>query len=67
MTKISSNHAENLARVPVGKSFFVQGVELVDLRFLYGVARRAGMRITMRSVESDEVYMTKGVRVWREK
>jgi len=50
-----------------GESFFVAGAALDDLRFLYAVARRSGMKVVIRSVEFDEVYMTKGVRVWREK
>ncbi len=49
-----------------GESFFVAGAELSDLRFLYAVARRAGMKVAIRSVELDEVYLAKGVRVWRE-
>lgn len=62
----NSNYRDNLAAMQLGESFFVAGAELSDLRFLYAVARRAGMKVAIRSVELDEVYLAKGVRVWRE-
>lgn len=67
MTTGNSKYRDNLAAMQPGESFFVAGAVLDDLRFLYAVARRAGMKVTIRTVEFDEVYMTKGVRVWREK
>lgn len=68
MTKTTnSKYRDNLAAMQPGESFFVAGAVLDDLRFLYAVARRSGMKVVIRSVEFDEVYMTKGVRVWREK
>lgn len=68
MTKTTnSKYRDNLAAMQPGESFFVAGAALDDLRFLYAVARRSGMKVVIRSVEFDEVYMTKGVRVWREK
>lgn len=68
MTKKISNskYRDNLAAMKPGESFFVAGAELDDLRFLYALARRSGMKVVIRSVELDEVYLTKGVRVWRE-
>ena len=68
MTKKISNskYRDNLAAMQPGESFFVAGAELDDLRFLYALARRSGMKVVIRSVELDEVYLTKGVRVWRE-
>ena len=62
----NSNYRANLAAMQPGESFFVAGAELDDLRFLYALARRSGMKVVIRSVELDEVYLTKGVRVWRE-
>lgn len=68
MTKkiTNSKYRDNLAAMQPGESFFVAGAELDDLRFLYALARRSGMKVVIRSVELDEVYLTKGVRVWRE-
>ena len=62
----NSKYRDNLAAMQPGESFFVAGAELDDLRFLYALARRSGMKVVIRSVELDEVYLAKGVRVWRE-
>lgn len=66
-TTNSEAYGENLALMAPGDSFFVDGKETKDLMFLYRVAREAGIKISIRKVVNDEIYMSSGVRVWRTK
>lgn len=61
----NSAYSEKLAAMAPGDSVFVKGRVVSELAFLYGVARRAGIKISIRPVEFDEIYMAKGVRIWR--
>lgn len=55
-----------LSSMEVGHSFFEPDVSTKDLYFLYPIAYRAGIRISIHHVECDEIYKKEGVRVWRE-
>lgn len=61
----NATYSERLAAMLPGESVFVEGSSVKSLSFLYGVARRAGIKISIRPVERDEIYMTSGVRIWR--
>ncbi|MGP1609113.1 MAG: hypothetical protein ACTS5G_00300 [Burkholderiales bacterium] len=61
----NAGYSEKLAAMSPGESVFVKDRVASDLAFLYGVARRAGIKISIRPVEFDEIYMAKGVRIWR--
>lgn len=56
-----------LQEMEVGHSFFVENKTPKDLYFLRQVARRAGVKISIHRIESDEIYQGQsGSRVWRE-
>jgi hypothetical protein len=46
-------------------SFFVEGAQRQELEFLRAACKSAGLVISMRHVEVDEIYKTAGVRIWR--
>jgi cytochrome c biogenesis protein ResB len=49
-----------------GDSFFIAGVQPADVEFMRRPALAAGVGITIRRVEMDEIYQQAGVRIWRE-
>jgi hypothetical protein len=59
-------YVNKVATMRVGQSFFVEGVKRAHLEFLRKPCVTAGVNLTIREVELDEIYQTAGVRVWRE-
>jgi hypothetical protein len=53
-------------RLPVGHSFFVEGVASKDMEFLRRPVLKAGGGIMIWHTECDEIYQMPGVRVRRE-
>lgn len=58
-------YVEQFANFKPGQSFFVEGVTRKDVEFLRRPFVDAGLGLTMREVEQDEIYGVAGVRVWR--
>ena len=48
-----------------GESFFLEGLAKADIRPLMDLGRRLEIPLIAKEVEQDEIYQTKGTRVWR--
>jgi hypothetical protein len=65
-----TNHAmkqfvRKFMRLPIGGSFFMDGVEAKDLDFIRKPIKLAGVNVQIRTVAPDSIYLVNGVRVFR--
>lgn len=60
-------YVDKLCRMRIGDSCFFAGLKPKDVEFLRRPAVTAGIGLTIREVEVDEIHLTAGVRVWRER
>lgn len=58
---------DKFAAMKPGQSFFVAGASRHQLRFFTVAAQKQGLGCAVRDTACDEIYQTKGVRVWRQK
>lgn len=58
-------YIDKLCRMRIGESCFFQGLTSGDVEFLRRPAVTAGITLTIREVEKDEIHMVSGVRIWR--
>lgn len=57
--------AAQLRAMAVDDSFFIEGGERSSCRPMITLGKRLGVHLVARDVDEDEVYQTKGVRLWR--
>lgn len=58
-------HEKLLAGLPVGSSFFLPGVLPKQCGYIRKLGYRLNVRLSIRYVESDEIYGTMGTRIKR--
>lgn len=59
------DHERLLANLPVGHSFFLEGVKPEDMGYLRRMGYKLKIRLSIRHVVQDEIYLKMGVRVKR--
>lgn len=64
--RVNQQIREALLAVPVGCSFFLSGFTKADVQRVRNVALSLKMRVSVRRLSHDEIYMVPGVRVWVE-
>lgn len=57
--------AAQLRAMAVDDSFFIEGGERSACRPMITLGKKLGVHLVARDVDEDEVYQTKGVRLWR--
>lgn len=61
----SAKYIRKIARMKPGASFFIEGVVPADVEFLRPMCKRQDIKISIRRTESDSIYGSAGVRIWR--
>lgn len=61
-----AGYIQQLCDLRVGQSCFFGNLTRTDIEFLRRPAVQAGINLTIRELDKDEIHMTPGVRVWRE-
>lgn len=59
-------YIQKLCDMRPGQSCFFAGMNRLDVEFLRRPAISAGINLTIREVERDEIHAMAGVRVWRD-
>lgn len=59
-------YINTLCNAKPGQSFFFPGLKRTDVEFLRRPATTAGINLTIRELDRDDIHLVAGVRIWRE-